>query len=246
MSAIRLPGIAGRVAVVTGAARGIGRAIAQALASQGALVAMLDVDCDSEDVETPDPGLLAVACDVSDEVAVDQAIGNVERSLGAPSILVNNAAILLPAGILDTSPEEWRRVLEVNLTGAFLCTRRVVGAMRDAGYGRIVNIGSNAGKMGGYSAVTAYAASKAGLHNLTRAISTEFAPHGITANAIAPFFIETRMARAGEFSHLAEQIPVGRVGSVDDVAYAALFLASSAASYITAEVMDVNGGYYID
>ncbi len=242
---VHLPGFDGRVAVVTGAARGIGRAIATALSEQGARVGSIDLSWDAG--EPPDgTDVLPLECDISDPDSVDRAIGEVETRLGPPAILVNNAAILRIAGLLDTSPEEWQRILDVNLTGAFLCTRRVIPGMRNAGYGRILNIGSNSGKMGGTSAVTAYAASKAALHNLSRSVASEFAAEGITANTIAACLIDTGMASDAGLETLVQRIPVGRMGTVDDVAFAALFLTSSAASYITAEVMDVNGGYYID
>jgi NAD(P)-dependent dehydrogenase (short-subunit alcohol dehydrogenase family) len=241
---VRLPGFDGRVAVVTGAARGIGRGIAEALAAQGAHVALLDVSW--EGVDPAGVHGLAIECDISEARAVDEAIAGVEDRLGYPSILVNNAAILRLSGLLETSDDEWDQVLAVNLTGAFLCTQRVVPGMRAAGYGRILNIGSNSGKMGGTKAGTAYAVSKAALHNLSRSVAIEFAAEGITANTIAACLIETEMATDAGLEVLAQRIPVGRMGSVDDVAYAALFLTSSAASYVTAEIMDVNGGYYID
>ena len=245
LEGIVLPGYEGRVAVVTGAARNIGRAIAEAMRSQGALVALLDADWDG--VEPPDDaGMLALRCDVSDEAAVDAAIGEVESRFGAPTILVNNAGILGPAGLTNTSLEDWQRVFDVNSTGAFLCIRRVLPAMREARYGRIINIGSNSGKMGSLSGVTAYAASKAAVHNLARAVAHEVAADGITVNALAPSMIRSRMTERPNMDRYAELVLVGRMGEPDDVAYAALFLGSSAASFITAEVMDVNGGYYID
>jgi len=245
MSEMRLPGFAGRIAVVTGAARGIGRALSVALVEQGASVAMLDVDW--EGVSAPNgERLRRIECDISDAESVDAAFLETEDSLGVPSILVNNAAILRIAGLLDTTPEDWRRILDVNVTGAFICTQRAVPGMQDAGYGRIVNIGSNSGKMGGTSAVTAYAASKAALHNLARSVATEFAGFGITANVVAACLIDTGMAADAGLERLVDRIPVGRIGTVEDVVYSTLFLASSAASYITAEVMDVNGGFYID
>ncbi|MEN8112888.1 MAG: SDR family NAD(P)-dependent oxidoreductase [Actinomycetota bacterium] len=245
MSEYAFPGFEGKVAVVTGAARGIGRGLAEGLAAQGAKVGLLDISW--EGVEAPEnPALLPIECDIADEDSVDAAIAQIEEAFGAPSILVNNAAILPIAGLVDTTPEVWRRTLDVNITGAFLCTRRVVPAMREAKYGRIINIGSNSGKMGGTAPVTAYAATKAALHNLARSVATEFAKDGITANAVAACLIDTGMATDAGLEKYVERIPVGRIGTVDDVVYATLFLASTAAGYITAEVMDVNGGFYID
>jgi 3-oxoacyl-[acyl-carrier protein] reductase len=237
----RFAGIQGRVAVVTGAARGIGRAIAEAMADHGARVAGFDVQLPEDATASP---IHFIRCDVSDERDVDAAFSQVEAELGAVGILVNNAAILRHATVEETSLDLWRHVLDVNLTGAFLASRRALPGMRQAGYGRIVNIGSNSGKTGGSSSVVAYAASKAALHNLARSIAAEQAANGITANAIAACLIDTDMA--ADIRGYLDRVPVGRMGTVDDVAYATLFLASSEASYITGEVMDVNGGYLID
>lgn len=245
LEGIKLPGYQGRVAVVTGAARNIGRAIAEAMREQGAQVALLDMDWAGEQ-RPEDPGMLALDCDVADEAAVDEAISQVEAAFGAPSILVNNAGILGPAGVPNTSLEEWQRVFDVNSTGAFLCIRRVLPAMREARYGRIINIGSNSGKMGSLSGVTAYAASKGAVHTLAKAVAPEVAKDGITVNALAPSMVHSRMTERPNMDQYAELVLVGRMGTPDDVAFAALFLGSSAASFITAEVMDVNGGYYID
>jgi len=190
--------------------------------------------------------MLALSCDVADAEAVNRAFTTIEETFGAPSILVNNAAVLGPSGVLNTSAEDWEQVMAVNVTGAFHCIQRALPAMQANGYGRIINIGSNAGKMGSHSGVVAYAASKAALHNLTRAIAAEAAPHGITINALAPAMIDSAMAQSPDTEKYAEMVLVGRMGTPEDVAYVALFLASSAASYITAEVIDVNGGFHID
>ena len=242
---IKLPGYEGRVAVVTGAARNIGRAIAEAMREQGSQVALLDMDWEGEEIPD-DPGMLALDCDVADEAAVDAAISRVEETFGAPSILVNNAGILGPAGVPNTTLEDWQRVFDVNSTGAFLCIRRVLPAMREARYGRIINVGSNSGKMGSLSGVTAYAASKGAVHTLAKAVAPEVAKEGITVNALAPSMVHSRMTERPNMDQYAKLVLIGRMGTPSDVAYAALFLGSSAASFITAEVMDVNGGYYID
>ena len=242
---VRFAGLEGRVAIVTGAARGIGRTIAAELRAQGCRVASLDVAF--ADVQPVDSGdSLALRCDVSDEDEVDRAVTAVEAALGPVEILVNNAAVLHLAALEQTTPEIWRRTLEVNVTGAFLLARRCVPGMARRGFGRVINIGSNSGKMGGSSDVVAYAASKAALHNLARSIASEQAANGVTANAIAACLIDTEMARGADFEALAERSPMKRLGAAADVAYAVLFLAAPEAGYITAEVMDVNGGYYID
>jgi 3-oxoacyl-[acyl-carrier protein] reductase len=241
----RFPCLSGRVAAVTGAARGIGRLIADELATQGALVALLDRDVPSDARELERSGsALALPCDITDESAVQRAFDVVEDRWGEVAILVNNAGILESASIEETTTASWRRHFDVNVMGAFFCARRVLPAMRRAGYGRIVSIGSSAGKNGGAREVAAYAASKAALMTLARSIASEYAAEGITSNALAPALIDTDMI-AG-LRDLADRIPVRRLGQPADVAYATLFLASEAASFITGEVMDVNGGFIID
>lgn len=243
----RFAGIAGRVAVVTGAGRGIGRVIADELVAQGARVAYLDIAAPDDAAALAEPGVrLFRACDIADEDAVDAAFAATEAALGVPQILVNNAAIMTPGTVEETTPAAWRRTLDVNVTGAFLTSRRSLPGMRAAGFGRIINIGSNAGKMGGTLAVVAYAASKAALHNLSRSIAKEQGRNGITANTIAAAAIESDMAASLNLESLVGQIPVGRMGRPADVAYAVLFLASSEAGYVNGEVMDVNGGFYLD
>jgi 2-hydroxycyclohexanecarboxyl-CoA dehydrogenase len=235
---IQVEGLAGRVAVVTGAARGIGKSIAETLSGNGARVAAFDL------VAPEHPGILGVACDVSDEAAVEAAFAQVERDLGAVSVLVLNAGIFPIVPFEETTRELWDRTLAINLTGAFLCARRALPAMREAGYGRIVGIGSSAGKAGGARSVAAYAASKAGVMTLMKSIANEYAKHGITANALAPALIDTPMI--ANTRDLVSRIPVGRFGKVEEVAALVAFLASEHAGYITGEVTDINGGFLID
>jgi NAD(P)-dependent dehydrogenase (short-subunit alcohol dehydrogenase family) len=243
IDAVRLPGFKGRNAVVTGGARGIGRRIVMALRTQGARVAALDVafpDDGDWDQET-----MRIVCDVTSEASVDNAFSGVEAQWGTITILVNNAGILVESPVHETSLEDWERTMGVNATGTFLCSRRAIPRMRAEGYGRILSIGSSAGKTGGARNVGAYGASKAALMALAKAIASENAAFGITSNALAPALIATDMI-AGGLDDLASLIPVGRIGSVDDIAYATLMLTSEAASYITAEVTDVNGGFLVD
>ena len=235
---IHVDGLQDRVAVVTGAARGIGQAIAETLAANGARVAAFDL-------EAPDhPGILGVPCDVSDEAAVDEAFALVERDLGAASVLVLNAGIYPIVPFEETTREIWDRTMAINLTGAFLCARRALPSMREAGYGRIVGIGSSAGKAGGKRSVAAYAASKAGVMTLMKSIANEYAKHGITANALAPALIDTPMI--ANTRDLVSLIPVGRFGKVEEVAALVAFLCSEHAAYMTGEVTDINGGFLID
>ena len=235
---MQLNGFDDRVALVTGGARGIGRAITERLRDLGARVAVGDLRAPEID------GVLGLELDVTSEASVDAAFARVEAELGAPTILVLNAGIFVIEPFEETTLASWQRTIDVNLTGAFLCARRALPAMREAGYGRIVAIGSSAGKTGGAKAVAAYGASKAGVMTLAKAIASEYAPHGVTSNALAPSLIDTEMISS--MPDMASKVPVGRLGTVDDVADTVAFLCSAHAGYITGEVVDVNGGFLID
>jgi NAD(P)-dependent dehydrogenase (short-subunit alcohol dehydrogenase family) len=238
LSAIRVSGLDGRVALVTGAARGIGLAIAETLRDQGARVVAADLEPAAVD------GLTPLAMDVADESAVDAGFGEIERTLGPVEVLVLNAGIFVVEPFEATTLASWQRTIDINLTGSFLCARRALPGMREAGWGRVVALGSSAGKTGGSKAMAAYAASKAGVMALAKSIASEYAGYGITANALAPALIETPMiANIGD---LASRIPVGRLGQPQDVADLVAYLASEHAGYITGEVVDVNGGFLID
>lgn len=239
---MELDGIEGRVAVVTGGARGIGRRIAERFRQLGASTAALDIAPEEID------GVFSVEVDVCDEASVDCAFDLVERQLGVPQLVVLNAGILHKASIEEHRLEDWERVLAVNLTGTFLCARRVLRGMRESGYGRLVVVGSSAGVNGAGAAppaLPAYAASKAGAMALAKSIALEYAPYGVTSNAIAPTLIDTGMLSTLQ-DDFRSAIPLGRYGTPQEVADLAVFLCSGHSGYITGEVVDVNGGYLID
>jgi NAD(P)-dependent dehydrogenase (short-subunit alcohol dehydrogenase family) len=230
------------VCIVTGGSRGIGHEVAKVLRDGGAHVASLDVVPPA----SSGSGILDIKCNVADPDEIDVAVSKVEESLGAPDVVVNNAAKILVSGTLETSLDQWNEVIGINLTGPFMLARRCAGAMKDRGFGRLINIGSNSGKMGGTLSVAAYAASKAGLHNLSRVWATEFGPFGVTANTVAACLIDTDMSREANMELLAERIPVRRMGTPQDVAWTVAFLADRRSGYINGEVMDLNGGFYLD
>ena len=244
-----------RVAVVTGAARGIGAAVATRLAADGHSVAVIDLDEAScadtvEAVKAKGGNALAVGCDVSDEAAVTAAVERVARDLGAPTILVNNAGILRDNLLFKMSVDDWDMVMNVHLRGAFLMSRAVQSHMVDARFGRIVNLSSTSAL--GNRGQANYAAAKAGMQGFTKTLAIELGKFGVTANAIAPGFIETDMTRATaerigvDFDAfrqaLISQIPVGRSGQPEDIAAIASFLVREEAGFVSGQVIYAAGG----
>jgi 2-hydroxycyclohexanecarboxyl-CoA dehydrogenase len=236
-AAMRLQGIEGRVAVVTGAANGIGRCVAETFTAMGARVAGIDLT--RADVGVP----LLLEVDVRDAAAVDQAFDRIEEELGPVDFVVTAAGVFRPALLDDLSADAWTETLDINLKGTFLCVRRASATMARLGRGRVVTISSGAGIDGGSEACADYAASKGGVIALTKAASKELAHRGVTVNCVAPRAVSTRMIADLE-DELVPKIPVGRIGTVDDVAAGVAFLCSSHAAYITGEVLVMNGGWW--
>jgi len=238
--------LSGRVALVTGASQGIGRTCALRLAKDGATVAVAARNQEklNELITAAGGKASAFALDVADEDQVKETIKSAITQFGKIDILVNNAGITRDQLVMRMKRADWDAVLQTNLTSAYLCIQSVIPSMLKQRWGRIINITSVFGQMG-QAGQANYSASKAGLIGLTMAIAREVGSRNITSNAVAPGFIETAMTAvlSEEFKQTAvKQIPLGRVGTPDDVASAVAFLASDEASYITGHVLNVNGG----
>jgi 3-oxoacyl-[acyl-carrier protein] reductase len=239
----------GRIAVVTGAAQGIGRAIAEALATAGADIVVADLDPGrSQDtvaaVEKLGRKALNVKVNVADSNETKSLVEQVIKAWGKIDILVNNAGITRDGLLLRMKDEDWNLVMQVNLNGTFNCTKAVLQPMTKQRYGRIVNIASIVGVMGNAGQAN-YAASKAAVIGFTKTVGREYASRNVTVNAVAPGFIDTAMTHglpADVKETLQKQIPLGRLGRPEDIAAAVRFLASEDAAYITGHVLHVNGG----
>jgi len=246
--------LAGRHALVTGGGSGIGRAVAQHLARDGAAVTVLDLDGGSaravaEALVATGARAHAVVADVSDAAAVAGAVADARGALGAVHVLVGCAGIAGFAPLLEMTAAQWERMLAVHLTGTFTATRAVLPDMIAARWGRVVTISSVGGLRGGPN-LTHYAAAKAGVIGFTKALALEVGMHGITANAVAPGLVDTPMLRgsgipAAVLEQSLRQIPVGRLGTPEDVAAVCAFLASPAAEFVTGQVVSPNGGGWL-
>ncbi|NLM95749.1 MAG: SDR family oxidoreductase [Firmicutes bacterium] len=247
-----------QVAIVTGAGspRGIGRAIALAFAKEGASVVVADVNPEgakavSQEIADLGGQSLAVQLDVTSEESVAAMVDQTIAKFGRIDVLVNNAGITQPIKVLDTTVEDWDRIMAVNLKGTFICSKAVIPTMIKQQYGRIVNISSVSGKRGGGVFGGAhYSAAKAGILGFAKALAREVAADGITVNSVAPGLIATDIRGGLEpedvQKEMTKDIPVPRLGTPEEVAAAVLFLASPAAGYITGEEIDINGGSHMD
>jgi len=244
----------GKVAIVTGAGRGIGRAIALALTREGADVIVNDVDPRSAEAtanETRTTGrrALSIVADVSKKEEVIKMVETAIKAFGKIDILVNNAGIFSSIPLEDMTEENWDKTLKINLKSVFLCSQAAMKFMKLQKSGKIVNIASLAGKVGGIVAGADYAASKAGVLCLTKSLAKQLAPYGINVNAVAPAWIETDMMKdwpKETKEAVLKQIPLGRFGKPEEVAEAVAFLVSEGAGFITGATIDINGGILMD
>jgi len=246
------PGIAGRVALVTGASRGIGKAIAEALARQGATVIGTATTQEGADAITSRfaeqslPGR-GIVMRVDDQASVEAALEEIEGAEGAPTILVNNAGVTRDNLLMRMKPAEWDEVISTNLSSVYRLCKACIRGMMKARTGAIVNVASVVG-LSGNPGQTNYAAAKAGMIGFSKSLARELASRNITVNVVAPGFIDTDMTRAldeRQVEQLRAQIPSGRLGTPEDIAAAVVFLVSDAGSYITGETLNVNGGLYM-
>jgi len=245
-----------RVAVVTGGASGIGLGVARRLVADGHPVAVLDrngaaAEAAASELQAQGAKALAIEVDVADRSSIDVAFGRVRAELGPVEILVTSAGIEAFTPLLDITPETWDRILAVNLTGTFTCVQAAVPDMIAAGWGRIVTISSSSAQSGAPN-MAHYSASKGGVIALTKALAVELARSGITVNTVSPSLVDTPMARQAEADGdfpgvdvIAPMVPLGRAGTPDDIAAACSLLCSDGGSYITGQVIGVNGGMYI-
>jgi 2-hydroxycyclohexanecarboxyl-CoA dehydrogenase len=246
--------VAQRVAIVTGGGSGIGLAVGERLAADGMAVAVFDRDAEAAEAAAGKISAgggtgLGLAVDVTDRTQIEAGLARVHEQFGPPTVLVNNAGIHAVDPFLSITPEKWHRLLEVNLTGTFNCCQAVVPSMIDAGWGRIVNISSSSAHSG-QQYMTHYVAAKAGVIGFTKSLALELGPKGITVNTIPPGFIDTPMLRRQEskgllgegVEHHEKLTPVRRIGRPEDIAAMCSFLVRDEASYITGQVLGVNGG----
>jgi 3-oxoacyl-[acyl-carrier protein] reductase len=248
----RLINLKGKVAVITGGARGIGKSIAVKLANRGVDIVVVDVMLEqaeetAREMEKLGVKAMAVYMDVSKAESVAGAVADIKEKMGRIDILVNNAGITRDGLVMRMKEEDWDSVININLKSVFLCSKEVIKIMAKQRYGRIINIASVVAFMGNPGQVN-YSASKAGIMGITKTVAKEYANRGITANAVAPGFIATAMTDAlpdNVKEEMMRAIPLGKFGTPEDVASAVEFLASPDADYITGQVLHINGGMYM-
>jgi 3-oxoacyl-[acyl-carrier protein] reductase len=245
----------GRIALVTGAARGIGKAIAEVFAGENACVIINDIREKEDlarvarDISTSESQCLAIRADVGDSAQVRDMMAQIEKTFNRLDILVNNAGIICRGSIETVTENDWDQVIQVNLKGTFNCCKAAADIMIKQRSGKIINVSSIAGKTGDITSAPGYGPSKAAIDGLTKTLARQLASYGINVNGVAPHAIETDMsAQWSEEKRRAiiEAIPLKRLGQPQDVAEAVLFLASDKASFITGEILDVNGGFLMD
>ena len=242
----------GKVALVTGAAGVLGFATAEALAADGMNVVLADIDGERLQVLAAqvDGDAVPLVLDVSKPDAAADACAGLAEDCGGVDVLVNNAGVLSNSKVAETSPEEWRRIMAINLDGAFYLSRACLPGMKAKGWGRIINVCSLAAKTGGLTAGTAYTASKGGMEALTFSLARESAGDGVTVNGIAPAYIKTPMVTEQlseeQRQQLLADIPVGRFCEAEEVAHVVRFLVSPLSGFITGEIIDINGGLHMD
>lgn len=242
-----------RTALVTGGAGGIGKAIASMLLKGGMRVVLLDIneglaEAAAEEISAAGGEAAGVGCDISDEKDIERAVGEAAKRFGGIDVLVNCAGILSGAGIREITREEWDRVLAVNLSGSFFMIQKTLPYLEKSRCARIINISSNAGRMGGYEGSQSYTASKGGIISITFGIARQLAPLGITVNAVCPGTTVSKMTEAYDeaaMTRLLGRIPMGRLGKPEDTAAAVCYLASEEAGFVTGVLLDVNGGMYM-
>ena len=254
MAELAGPRFAGKVALITGAARGLGLAIALRLAREGAKVAINDVSTAETDAAVNlvhAGGAEACVClaDVSDNTAVAAMVAKAEQQLGPIDILVNNAGIGDFVGWKDITPSKWARMLNIHLSGTFNCCKAVLPGMIERGAGKILNVSSVSGKRGDFGGNAHYTAAKAGIIGLTKSLAADVAAKGVNVNAIAPGIVNTELTREMSTEWKAKtlsRVPIERFATPEEIAAAAAFLVSDDASYIIGETLSVNGGSYMD
>jgi len=242
-----------RVAIITGAGKGIGKAIAMAMVAQNVIPVIFDIESKTaqetvQEIQNNGSEAIGFAVDVANVAALSAAVDEAAARFGRIDILVNNAGVLSTAWPDTMTEAEWDRVIDINLKGAMFCAKAVLPYMLQAGYGRIINISSNAGRGGGISSGIAYSVSKAGLLGLTKSLARKYAADKITVNAVAPGPTSSDIIKGytpEELQKAASAVPVGRLGTPEEIAAAVAFLASEQAGFITGATLDVNGGIYI-